>query len=72
MYEEEDKGDEDDELADIIEEAVEEESEDSDMQPGNDRGGRRQRKDGQGPDGETDEQRQIRIQKKEELKNLKT
>ena len=31
MYEEEDKGDEDDELADIIEEAVEEESEDSDM-----------------------------------------
>lgn len=41
MYEEEDKGDEDDELADIIEEAVEEESEDSDTQPGNDRGGRR-------------------------------
>ena len=31
MYEEEDKADEDDELADIIEEAVEEESEDSDI-----------------------------------------
>lgn len=72
MYDEEEKGDEDDELADIIEEQVEEESEDSDDITGRETGHRRNKKDKNAIEGETEEQRQMRLEKKEELKNLKT
>ena len=70
MYEEDEKLEEDDELEDIIEEAVEEESGDSDgpyLEPGS-KGKRKKRADQQ----ETSEQRELRIAQKEELKNLKT
>jgi hypothetical protein len=58
MFEEEQKGDEDDELEDIIEEANEDESEDSD-------GLKKNKK-------KKNKQDVIRQNQKEELKNLKT